>query len=311
MRNTASTMALVASLGATVAALPAQAQQQQQDQGSYNWSGLYGGGNLGGSFGGSDFLSSLGSGVPFFEGALYPGALPDTVATVARQQAAFESNKGKFGTVTGGIQGGYNFRSGNWVYGLEADLNFLRAKSSSNTSAPGAVFARVGASTYTFSSELSANYLATLRPRAGMLINGNLLYATGGLAVTTLNYKHDFRGTGGGFTGGPDITEHASESKTKAGWTLGAGLEMPLSQFTTLRAEYSFARFGKIASDDNKINPVNVTAPAFDTACGALTNPGLGNLAPYPVPNPTPRQCFNHAADLLLHNIKIGVNFKF
>ena len=48
---------------------PARAQESQDK--SYDWNGFYGGGNVGGAFGGSDVLSTLGSGLPFFEGQNY------------------------------------------------------------------------------------------------------------------------------------------------------------------------------------------------------------------------------------------------
>jgi len=33
--------------------------------------------------------------------------------------------------------------------------------------------------------------------------------------------------------------------------------------------------------------------------------------AAYPAPESTPRQCFDHKADLFLHNLRIGLNIKF
>lgn len=291
------------------AALAQQGQNNQQSQ--HNWNGWYGGGNLGGAFGGSDLLSALNSGVPFFEGEVYPSSNP---AALARIREAYQSNSVNFKSFTGGIQGGYNFYSGGILLGIEADINWLNAQKAKTTSAVGVPFftpggAPLGVTTYTFRSEIDANYLATLRPRIGMPVGNSMLYATGGLALTTLNYKHSFRGTGGFFTGGPDITETASASKTVVGWTIGGGLEVPLSSSISLKTEYLFTAFGNVESRDNKIQPLTAGATPPDFACGV--NTGQGGLF---FGNPTiatPRQCFNHKADLFLHTLRVGLNYKF
>jgi outer membrane immunogenic protein len=292
--------------GSLVTNQQAVAQQSDSSNSSYNWSGFYGGGNLGGAFGGSDVLSIIPSGVPFFEGQVYPGVVNTATPGII---AAYRSNDLDVNSFTGGVQAGYNVWTGGFLYGLEVDLNFLNAKSSKSTRVLGFNDPQVGQATYTFRNEIDANYIASLRPRVGMLVGPGLLYATGGAAMTTLKYTHNFRGSGGFFTPPPDITESASASETKIGWTLGAGYELPISRGATLRAEYLFTKFGDITSEGNKISPLNGTANPPDFACGVNTGQGAAffgnaNLA-------TPRQCFNHKADLLLHSIRLGLNFKF
>src|SRR2546425_961054 len=110
MRRLARLATCVASLGLLVPSHHAWAQQNGNGNGSgYNWSGFYGGGNAGGAFGGSDFLSGLGRGVPFFEGEFYPGA-PNTA--LPGILAAYRSNDVNVKSFTGGAQGGYNFWAG-------------------------------------------------------------------------------------------------------------------------------------------------------------------------------------------------------
>jgi hypothetical protein len=53
----------------------------------------------------------------------------------------------------------------------------------------------VGTTLYTFRSEIDANYIASLRPRIGIPVGGAVLYATGGVAVTTLKFNHSFTAT--------------------------------------------------------------------------------------------------------------------
>ncbi len=108
-----------------------------------------------------------------------------------------------------------------------------------------------------------------------------LAYATGGVAMTMLKYQHDFRGTGDTLPGGlsstpgivvePDIFEHASASRTVAGWTVGGGAELPVLSNVSLRAKYLFTEFAKIST--TKIFPLN-GARAPDYPCGFDTGQG-------------------------------------
>lgn len=97
--------------------------------------------------------------------------------------------------VTGGIQGGYNWQNGPWVYGIEADFNLSSASGT---------FAN-----YQFSNP----WFGTLRGRAGYAINSVFLYGTAGLAfgISTL--------ASGGL----------SDTSAHVGWTVGAGAEFGLA----------------------------------------------------------------------------------
>lgn len=96
---------------------------------------------------------------------------------------------------TGGIQGGYNWQSGPWVYGVEADFNL---------SSVGGTFAD-----YQFSNP----WFGTLRGRAGYAINNVLFYGTAGLA-----------------TGISSVTRGGlSDSSAHLGWAIGAGVEFGLA----------------------------------------------------------------------------------
>ncbi len=110
------------------------------------------------------------------------------------------SNVGSFSTggFTGGIQGGYNWQNGPFVYGVEADFNLSNA---------GGKFAD-----YQFSNP----WFGTLRGRAGYVFNNVFfLYGTAGLAVGMSTV------TLGGL----------SDSSMTAGWTIGAGAEFGLTGF--------------------------------------------------------------------------------
>src|SRR6185369_6883630 len=92
----------------------------------------------------------------------------------------------------GGLQAGYNWQSGQWVFGGETDLQITGAD---DTFAP-----------WKFSNP----WFGTLRGRVGYAMNNILLYGTGGLA---------YGGIKGNLFG-------LDESKTHVGWTAGAGVEV-------------------------------------------------------------------------------------
>ena len=106
----------------------------------------------------------------------------------------------------GGIQGGYNWQSGQFVYGGETDLQLSGADD-------------------TFAPWKFANpWFGTLRGRAGVAMNNILVYGTGGLAYG------DVRGE----------TAALSEIHTHFGWTAGIGLEVGFTPNWSAKAEYLY-----------------------------------------------------------------------
>jgi outer membrane immunogenic protein len=108
--------------------------------------------------------------------------------------------------INGGVQIGYNWQSGQWVYGVEGDIQ-----------ASGAEDRFAG---WKFSNP----WFGTLRGRFGFALNNILLYGTGGLAFGALNA--DLLGR--------------TESHTTAGWTLGAGAEVGLAPNWSAKVEYLY-----------------------------------------------------------------------
>jgi outer membrane immunogenic protein len=108
--------------------------------------------------------------------------------------------------ISGGIQGGYNFQSGCWVFGIEGDLELTGAN---DTFAP-----------WKFSNP----WFGTLRGRVGYAFNNILFYGTGGLAFGELRAE----------------TFGLSESQTSAGWTLGVGTEFGLAPNWSAKIEYLY-----------------------------------------------------------------------
>lgn len=112
--------------------------------------------------------------------------------------------------VMGGGQFGYNWQSGEFVFGGETDIQL---SSADDTFAP-----------YKFSNP----WFGTLRGRAGVALDNILLYATAGLAYG------DVKGEGPGL----------SETKTQIGWTGGFGMEVGFTPNWSAKAEYLYADLG-------------------------------------------------------------------
>lgn len=106
--------------------------------------------------------------------------------------------------IAGGLQAGYNWQMGQFVYGAEADI---QASGADDTFAP-----------WKFSNP----WFGTLRARGGVAMNNILLYVTGGFAYGKVE------GEGNGF----------SENKMQYGYTLGAGMEVGLTPNWTAKVEY-------------------------------------------------------------------------
>jgi outer membrane immunogenic protein len=122
--------------------------------------------------------------------------------------------------IKGGFAGGtlgYNWQFGTIVAGLEIDGAW--ADVSQTATAAG----------ITASDKLQA--LSTIRGRVGVAFDQVLLYGTGGFALADEKVSVTALG----------IT--VSDSQTRTGWTMGAGLEWMFVPRWSLKAEYLYRRF--------------------------------------------------------------------
>jgi outer membrane immunogenic protein len=117
-----------------------------------------------------------------------------------------DNNPTKPSGFVGGAQAGYNFQQGQWVFGVEGDI---QATGAEDTFAP-----------WKFSNP----WFGTVRGRAGYAFNNILFYGTGGLAFG------DLRGE----------TFGLSESHTTAGWTAGVGAEFGFARNWSAKVEYLY-----------------------------------------------------------------------
>jgi outer membrane immunogenic protein len=156
------------------------------------------------------------------------------------------------GWVFGG-QAGYNWQSGNWVGGIETDIQWTGQKGSAffscfgvATCSPGSTAVPPGQAASTLTLEQKLLWFGTLRGRVGGLVTPTVLaYVTGGLAYGQIKTEGVLSGfnAGGAFIGVP-----YSNSVTKAGWTLGAGLEGRLWGNWTGKVEYLYVDLGSVSN---------------------------------------------------------------
>lgn len=145
----------------------------------------------------------------------------------------------------GGVHAGYNYQFGNgFVLGGEADLTFADIKGSARLDYPN------GPSDGN-SATSRMNWNGSVRARAGYAIDRFLPYVTGGVAFGRYEYVPDYNAT-------PPLPG----SKTKAGWTLGAGVEYALTDRLTTRFEYRYTDYGDatyaIAGIPNHVSRVDL-----------------------------------------------------
>ncbi|HEY3677844.1 MAG TPA: outer membrane protein [Bradyrhizobium sp.] len=186
----------------------------------YNWSGFYIGGNLGYSWGRSSDTTTFSNGA---------GPLFTTAGT---------SN---LDGVVGGGQIGYNWQTQNWVWGLEADIQGTGERGSRDITCPigvctppfGVIAVFPGpAIPATLTQQI--DWFGTVRARGGLLVTPRvLLYATGGLAYGGVNTSETIGGFG------------FSNTDTRVGYTVGAGIEGAVGGDWTAKLEYLYVDLGR------------------------------------------------------------------
>ncbi len=194
-----------------------------------SWSGFYGGLDAG-WVGSQNSVNSAATPVPDAALGVIPG-VSEGLAALSTGAIPASSRSG----FIGGGQAGYNWQIGNWVPGIETDIQGIAQSSGTGSVTRTAVVVGVPI-TSTQTASLSTKYLGTVRGRLGFLVTPTwLLYATGGLAYGGTTASTTLFQTGaGGFVG----VGAGSLADTRAGWTAGGGLEWMFAQRWSAKAEY-------------------------------------------------------------------------
>src|SRR4029079_6854867 len=169
---------------------------------------------------------------------IWTGPYLGILGGVARHDASFKDlgcafNCGTFdGNKTGGAFGallGYNWQSGNFIYGLEGDWIWTAVK----TAPDNGIFA------FHANSSFDVNWIATVRGRAGLAVDATLIYFTGGIALGHTNNDHTVINDPSG-----NIFARFTQNRTKVGWTAGVGVEHMFGPHWTARAEVRYVDLG-------------------------------------------------------------------
>ncbi len=143
-----------------------------------------------------------------------------------------------------GAQVGYDYQSGNWVFGAVADIAYTSNEAEYSYDVGGREvigdgddFDILAVGEGDFSSRL--NYLGTVRGRVGYAMDRALIYAHGGFAYGEMEYEFD------------DGLESGEDHDNKTGYTVGAGVEYAFTDHLSGQLEYSFVDLGEdeIAND--------------------------------------------------------------
>jgi outer membrane immunogenic protein len=162
--------------------------------------------------------------LPFSWTGFYLGAHVGGAFGTAGNSYPATTTLGDFDTsgFVGGIHAGYNYQWDQFVLGAEADFDGTSLRKRETDPAFGSL-------------RISTPWQGSVRARLGYAYDRLLIYGTGGVAFA----EHDFNYTsllGNGTSKFDD---------TRAGWTLGAGLEYAFTNNWTARAEYRYTDYGK------------------------------------------------------------------
>ncbi len=127
-------------------------------------------------------------------------------ANAGYQWGSVSNSPTKPSGIVGGVEGGYNWQSGRFVYGAETDLELSGADA---TVAP---------------VEFSTPWLGTLRGRGGIAFSNVLVFGTAGLAYGDLRAD----------------TTGLTEAHTSIGWVAGGGVEVGFAPRWTAKAEWLY-----------------------------------------------------------------------
>jgi outer membrane immunogenic protein len=190
-------------VSASIAALAADIEAPPED---FDWTGFYIGGHLG-------------YGEPSFDGffdiseAQGEGGTEEPLP----EETTYADDLDADGFVFG-AQAGYNYQSGKFLLGIEADVSFLDFEDEVADNEGNDII------------EVDLDFLASLRLRGGAALDRVLVYATGGVAYAGGEYTLiDDAGTGDENSGDVDIDAF--------GGVVGGGLEWAVTDGLSLRAE--------------------------------------------------------------------------
>jgi opacity protein-like surface antigen len=220
----------------------------------WTWTGYYLGINSGYSWGRSSTDA-------LFNDAAFPGA-----AFATRQSFGFD------GRVLG-IQTGYNFQAGGWMWGIEADAQLTGEHANPKFICPNGFCNPAGPVVGSFDQGQKLEWFSTLRGRFGAAVTPHaIVYITGGAAVAGLRTA----GMVSGFDpAGAPATNAFSNMTVNAGWAVGGGIEAHLAGSWTGKIEYLYVDLGSMTTNINNQQNMTLTATFNSRLTDRLLRGGL------------------------------------
>jgi len=140
---------------------------------------------------------------------------------------AFSLNGFNVDGFAGGIFAGYMWQVGNGILiGIEGEGNWASADDK---------ITRIDEEIYEWGAEVTQEWDASLRLRAGKQMGDYLLYITGGIAWAGVNID--------AFTSW-DSEQGTDHDATLTGWTAGAGVERKINDNIHCRIQYRYSDYG-------------------------------------------------------------------
>jgi outer membrane immunogenic protein len=213
---------------------------------AYSWTGFYVGGTVGGASTKTNVsLNTVNGPTPLYAAGDIPGLNAIGSPSITDSNAIF------------GGKIGYNQQFNSIVLGLEADISAFRFNKTAFTT--GSPFAFFPAGFANFTTNVSTNWLTTIRPRIGYAYDRALFYGTAGVAFGKVNFSNTYFGLSPGGFGNENET--SAGSQTRVGWAAGAGVDYALTKNWIVSGEYQHVDLGKISASGLVTTGVPVAAP--------------------------------------------------
>jgi opacity protein-like surface antigen len=134
----------------------------------------------------------------------------------------------------GGVEAGSRYQFAKLVIGYEADITWGNLNGTSTTGITGPLIPGV-----TISRSITADtkWVATAVSTVGIAHNNWLLYGKAGVAWENVSYTDNWAVAGVPLFGG-------TGSSSRAGWTVGTGIEWAVWNNWSVKAEYDYMDFG-------------------------------------------------------------------
>ena len=202
-----------------------------------NWTGFYLGAQIGYGYGDNDGSITYAT----------PGGLAgqSNLGSSAIIVGGGNSVNGEAIGVIGGAHVGYNQQYDKWVVGLEGSVDPTLMSRNVLVNVPNSAADPTGALGIgaTATGSIWSTIQGSVRARAGYALDRVMFYGTGGVAVGA--FGSNFQVFGNDLTLAPFYAAD-QRSATRAGWTVGGGVEYAVNPHWSVRGEYRYTDFGHL-----------------------------------------------------------------